>query len=42
MEPDRLMAMEAIKVLLNWGKPAYAPSFALYDPFQHRQPKSPW
>ena len=34
-----LMALEAIKVLLNWGKIALGPDFALYDPFQHRVPK---
>ena len=34
-----LMATEAIKVLLNWGRLALAPDFALYDPFQHRIPR---
>jgi len=33
-----LLALETVKVLLNWGKPAVAPHFALYDPFQHRVP----
>jgi molybdopterin/thiamine biosynthesis adenylyltransferase len=35
-----LMALETIKVLLNWGKLALAPTFALYDPFLHRIPTS--
>ncbi len=35
-----LLALETIKVLLNWGKIALAPDFALYDPFQHRVPAS--
>ena len=34
-----LMALEAVKVLLNWGKTALGPDFTLYDPFQHRVPK---
>lgn len=29
-----LMSLEAIKVLLNWGKITYAPDFALYNPFK--------
>ena len=34
-----LMALETVKVLLNWGKTALGPDFTLYDPFQHRIPK---
>jgi molybdopterin/thiamine biosynthesis adenylyltransferase len=34
-----LMAVEALKVLLEWGAPALAPAFALYDPFEHRIPE---
>ena len=34
-----LMALEAVKILLNWGKTALGPDFTLYDPFQHRVPK---
>lgn len=34
-----MMAMEAVKVLLNWGEMALAPAFTLYDPFHHRIPK---
>lgn len=34
-----LMALEAVKVLLNWGKTALGPNFTLYDPFLHRVPK---
>ena len=34
-----LMALEAVKVLLNWGKTALGPDFTLYDPFKHRIPK---
>jgi molybdopterin/thiamine biosynthesis adenylyltransferase len=34
-----LMALEAVKVLLNWGKIAQGPRFTLYDPFAHRVPK---
>ncbi len=33
-----MMATEALKVLLDWGEPALAPAFALYDPFRHRVP----
>lgn len=33
-----LMALETVKVLLDWGKPALAPNLALYDPFQQRIP----
>ena len=29
-----MMALETIKVILGWGKIAYAPRFAVYDPFQ--------
>ena len=32
------MALEAVKALLGWGQLALSPSFALYDPFQHRVP----
>ncbi|MFO7659086.1 MAG: ThiF family adenylyltransferase [Bacteroidales bacterium] len=32
-----LMSFEAIKVLLHQGRIAYAPGFALYDPFNHEQ-----
>jgi len=35
---NTLIAIEIMKVLLNWGKLALAPSFAVYDPFQHRIP----
>ncbi len=35
-----LMALESIKVILRWGNIAYAPKFALYDPFKSRIPKS--
>lgn len=34
-----LMTLEAVKVLLNWGKIAMGPDFTLYDSFQHRVPK---
>jgi hypothetical protein len=34
-----LMALEVIKILLNWGNISYAPRYALYDPFEHRIPK---
>ncbi len=33
-----LVAIEAIKVLLDFGKIAYAPLYALYDPFSHKIP----
>ncbi len=33
-----LMALEAVKVLLNWGDIALGPKFTLYDPFKHRIP----
>ena len=33
-----LMALEAIKVILNWGKIALAPDFSLYDPFKQKIP----
>jgi molybdopterin/thiamine biosynthesis adenylyltransferase len=35
-----MMALETIKVLLNWGDIAYGPEFSLYDPFQRRIPKA--
>jgi molybdopterin/thiamine biosynthesis adenylyltransferase len=34
-----LMALEATKVILEWGDLALAPNLALYDPYQHRIPK---
>lgn len=34
-----LMALEAIKIILNWGVLALAPNFGLYDPFKHKIPK---
>lgn len=34
-----LMALETIKVILNWGELALAPEFALYDPIRHRLPE---
>jgi molybdopterin/thiamine biosynthesis adenylyltransferase len=34
------MALEAIKVLLRWGRLALSPDFSLYDPFQHRIPRA--
>ncbi|RNC73133.1 MAG: hypothetical protein ED859_00035 [Desulfuromonadales bacterium] len=34
-----LMAMETVKVLLNWGEIAFGPNFTLYDPFKHRIPR---
>ena len=33
-----LMALEAIKVILNWGNLALAPNFSLYDPFKQKIP----
>lgn len=33
-----LMALETVKVILNWGDTALGPAFALYDPFRHRVP----
>ena len=33
-----LLAMETIKVLLDWGRIATGPDFTLYDPFMHRVP----
>ncbi len=33
-----LMALETVKVLLAWGKPALAPNPSLFDPFDHRIP----
>ena len=35
-----LMALEAVKVLLDWGKPALSPDLALHDPFHHRIPRT--
>ncbi|MBN2610774.1 MAG: ThiF family adenylyltransferase [Bacteroidales bacterium] len=32
-----LMGFEAIKIILSLGQIAYAPGFALYDPFNHKQ-----
>lgn len=34
-----LMALEAVKILLDWGKIALGPDLSLYDPFQLRVPK---
>lgn len=34
-----LMSMEALKILLDWGKIALSPEFAVYDPFQHNIPR---
>lgn len=33
-----LLALEAIKVLLDWGKLSLSPHFAVYDPFMQRIP----
>ena len=33
-----LMANETMKILLDWGKLALAPTFAVYDPFAHQVP----
>jgi len=33
-----LMAHETMKLLLNWGRLALAPTFAVYDPFDHQIP----
>lgn len=33
-----LLALEAIKVLLRWGRLALAPEFCFYDPFKHSVP----
>ncbi len=30
-----MMAIETVKVLLGWGKPALGPQFSMYDPFEH-------
>ncbi|MDJ0764713.1 MAG: ThiF family adenylyltransferase [Myxococcota bacterium] len=30
------MALETLKILLNWGNIAYAPEWSFYDPFRHR------
>lgn len=29
------IALEAVKVLLDWGEISYAPDYAMYDPFTH-------
>jgi hypothetical protein len=34
-----LMALEAVKLVLGWGRPALAPGFALYDPLRHAVPR---
>ncbi|MFA7319178.1 MAG: ThiF family adenylyltransferase [Parcubacteria group bacterium] len=34
------MSLETIKVILRWGKIAWAPDFYVYDPFTHKIPKS--
>lgn len=34
-----MMAMEVLKIILNWGNLALAPHFALYDGFSHRIPQ---
>jgi molybdopterin/thiamine biosynthesis adenylyltransferase len=34
-----LMALEATKILLGWGKAALGPQFALYDPYHLRIPR---
>lgn len=34
-----LMGIEVVKLILNWGKIAKAPPFALYDPFNHVIPE---
>ena len=33
-----LLALETVKVLLQWGNIALAPQFCVYDPIQHRVP----
>ncbi len=33
-----LIALEGVKVLLNWGSLALSPHFAIYDPFRHKIP----
>jgi molybdopterin/thiamine biosynthesis adenylyltransferase len=35
-----LIAIEGIKVLLNWGALALSPHFAIYDPFLHKIPQN--
>lgn len=34
-----LMSLEAVKVILNWGKISTAPRFSLYNPFDNTVPK---
>lgn len=34
-----MLALETVKVILNWGKIAISPNRTLYDPFNHRIPK---
>ncbi len=34
-----LIALESIKVLLDWGSLALSPHFSIYDPFRHKVPK---
>jgi len=36
--PAVLMALETIKIILDWGELALAPDFALYDPLHHKIP----
>ena len=31
-------AMEAVKIILNWGALSYPPDYALYDPFEYKIP----
>jgi len=35
-----LIALEAIKIILDWGKMSLVPNYALYDPFKYKIPKS--
>jgi len=35
-----LMSLEAIKILLNWGKVSLSPNFSLYNPFSQQIPKT--
>ncbi len=34
-----LMSLEALKIILNWGKLSFSPDFALYNPFNNSIPK---
>ncbi len=34
-----MMAFEVVKIILQWGKPALAPGFAVYDCVNHRIPE---